>query len=106
MSVFDDPKQELEALQAQLEAQEDWFQKELDAAKRMIGDAPRAAKPTSAAAGVPGARTAPQPKVRREAPAPKKEQPKKKGIRGLVILAILELLGIAGIAAYWLLFLL
>ena len=114
MSVFDDPRKELEALQAQLEQQEDWFEQELEAAKRMIGEAPRAARPTSAGAGIPGAGRTPQPKVRREVPRqeqpqkeqPKKKQPKKKGIRGLVILAILETLGIAGIAVYWLLYLL
>ena len=110
MSVFDDPKKELEALQAQLEAQEDWFEKELDSAKRMIGDAPRAARPTSAAAGVPARNQAgavPQHRKKApEKPVPVKQQPKKKGIRGLVILAVLELMGIAGIAAYWLLYLL
>jgi hypothetical protein len=110
MSVFDDPKKELEALQAQIEAQEDWFEKELDSAKRMIGDVPRAAQPTSAAAGIPARRSpAPAPvrtvQVRQE-PAPVQPEPRKKGIRGLVILAVLELLGIAGIAAYWLLYLL
>ena len=110
MSVFDDPKKELEALQAQLEAQEDWFEKELDSAKRMIGDAPRAARPTSAAAGVPARNqvaAVPQPRKKApEKPVPVKQQPKKKGIRGLVILAVLELMAIAGIAAYWLLYLL
>ena len=107
MSVFDDPKKELAALQAQLEAQEEWFQQELDSAKRMIGEAPRQVRPTSAGAGVPqsGKKTA---AARTSAPrkAPAEEKPKKKGIKGLVILALLELLGIAGIAAYWLLFLL
>ena len=111
MSVFDDPKKELEALQAQIEAQEDWFEKELDSAKRMIGDMPQTARPTSAAAGIP-ARNYPMPEApQRPRQAPRKPepvpvQPKKKGIRGLVILALMELLGIAGIAAYWILVLL
>ena len=106
MSVFDDPKKELAALQAQLEAQEEWFQQELDSAKRMIGEAPRPAKPASAA-GTPRANTKTT-AARASAPrtAPPEETPKKKGVKGLVILAFLELLGIAGIAAYWLLVLL
>ena len=107
MSVFDNPKKELAALQAQLEAQEAWFQQELDSAKRMIGEAPKPAKPTSAAAGAPRSSTKPA-ATRSAAPqkAPAEKAPKKKGIKGLVILAVLEILGIAGIAAYWLLFLL
>ena len=107
MAVFDDPKKELARIQAQIEEQEDWFEKELDSAKRLIGDAPRAAKPTSAAAGVP-ARNNPKSTATRKA-APKEvpvEEPKKKGVKGLVILALVEILGIAGIAAYWLLHLL
>ena len=110
MPVFDDPKKELEALQAQIEAQENWFEKELDSAKRMIGEVPDRAKPTSAAAGVPVRRNPAPAPVRRpavqEIPVIREEMPEKKGIRGLVILAVLEILGIAGIAAYWLLYLL
>ena len=108
-----DPKKELEALQAHIEAQEDWFERELDSAKRMIGDIPTSPNPTSAAAGVPArnypntakARSAALP-VQEELPVTKTKAPKKKGIRGLVILALLELLGILGLAGYWLLFLL
>ena len=107
MAVFDDPRKELARIQAQIEEQEDWFEKELDSAKRMIGEAPRAPKPTAAASGVPGRSnaktTAARKAAKKEAPP---EEPKKKGIKGLVILALLELLGIAGVAAYWLLYLL
>jgi hypothetical protein len=110
---MNDPNKELEALQAHIEAQEDWFARELDSAKRLIGDVPTAAKPTSAAAGVParnypaGTRPipAPIPELTDE-PASQEAPVKKKGIRGLVILALLELLGILGLAGYWLLFLL
>ena len=104
-----DPKKELEALQAQLEAQEDWFQKELDSAKRMIGqqpDAPAApaAAPVRNYANNYGEKTIqfdiPGQAAVSEAPVPKK------GIGRLVIVALLELAGIAGIAAYWILVLL
>ena len=109
-----DPKKELEALQVQLEAQEDWFQKELDSAKRMIGQQPDApaAVPAAAPAAAPvrnyannyGEKTIqfdiPGQTAVSEAPVPRK------GIGRLVIIALLELAGIAGIAAYWILVLL
>lgn len=107
MAVFDDPKKELARIQAQIEEQEDWFEKELDSAKRLIGDAPRAAKPTSASAGAPAhsktKSTAVRQAAKKEAPP---QEPKKKGIKGPLIIALVELLGIAGIAAYWILYLL
>ena len=111
---MNDPKKELEALQAQLEAQEDWFQKELDSAKRMIGQQPDA--PAAVPAAAPAAASVrnyannygektiqfdiPGQTAVSEAPVPKK------GIGRLVIVALLELAGIAGIAAYWILVLL
>ena len=111
---MNDPKKELEALQAHLEAQEDWFQKELDSAKRMIGQQPNApaAVPAAAPAAAPvrnyannyGEKTIqfdiPGQAAVSEAPVPKKD------IGRLVIVALLELAGIAGIAAYWILVLL
>jgi len=104
--MFDDPKKELEALEKQLLADEDWFEKELDSAKRMIGQNPQ--KPHRPAARTPQApkapaKPAPQPRKQpvREAPAPKK-----KGIKGPLILAAVETLGILGLIAYWVLFLL
>lgn len=105
--MFDDPNKELEALQAQIDAQEEWFRRELDSAKRMIGDAPRAPKPTSPMAGVSANRSAQTVRMNpvQEKPAVK-EVPKKKSNRGLAILALVELLGILGLAGYWLLFLL
>ena len=39
--MFDDPKKELQLLEEQLLKEEDWFEKELNEAKALIGDAPR-----------------------------------------------------------------
>ena len=109
---MNDPKKELEALQAHLEAQEDWFQKELDSAKRMIGQQPDAPAAPAAPVAAPvrnyannyGEKTIqfdiPGQAAVSEAPVPRK------GIGRLVIIALLELAGIAGIAAYWILVLL
>lgn len=95
--MFDNPKKELEALEEQLLQNEAWFEKELESAKRMIGQAPQnpPKKQQSVAAGTPKA-----PKT------PAKPAPKKKGVKGLLILAALELLGILGLAGYWVLVLL
>ena len=122
MPMFDDPKQELEKLQAQLLEQEDWFERELDSAKRMIGDMPA---PKAKAAIQPEApvrnyangygEKQDQPQIRElklaeEAPQPKpkakNKKKKEKSNRGLIILALLETLGILGLAAYWVLVLL
>ena len=112
---MNDPKKELEALQAHLEAQEDWFQKELDSAKRMIGQQPNApaAVPAAAPAAAPvrnyannyGEKTI-QFDIPGQAAVSEAPVPKQKGIGRLVIVALLELAGIAGIAAYWILVLL
>ena len=111
MSVFEDPKKELDALQAQLDAQEDWFQRELDAAKRLIGENPTPKSTVAKPAAAPVRRQSVQYKtVSQPAPIPEiipeAKLKQKNGIKGLVILAILELLGIGAIAAYWLLVLL
>ena len=110
MSAFDNPNQELESLKKQLLQDEEWFEKELDSARRMLGENVPVRKAVAAPAptAVRKAPPAPQAPVR---PAPKappmeKEYPKTKGIRGLVILAVLETLGIVGVVAYWLLVLL
>ena len=104
MSMFDDPKKELEKLQEQLLKDEEWFEKELDSARRMIGEEVAPRQPAGAQAGVPTRRPATQAAVRSNPqPAPVQEVPKTKGIRGLVILAVLETLGIVGVVAYWLL---
>lgn len=112
--MFDNPKKELEALEKQLLEDEAWFEKELDSAKRMIGQVPQksrqATAPRTPQAPKPAVKTAPagdraparENKQKNEKAAP----PKKKGIRGLVILASVESLGILGLIAYWLLFIL
>ena len=110
--MFDDPKKDLEYLQEQLLREEEWFQRELESAKVMIGDAPRknTKKPQPQ-------RTNPAPKapVRNYAngygektPAADKRETAKprKGIGGLVALAVVETLGIVGVVAYWMLVLL
>ena len=89
----------------------------LDSAKRMIGQnpdqpAPAPREPAPKAAPVRNYANGygqPQPQPRRRAPAPAPvEAPltKGKGIRGLVVLASLEILGILGLGAYWMLVLL
>ena len=132
MPMFDDPQKELEQLQAKILEQEDWFEKELDSAKRMIGDMSASGKPQSAAAQpkaapvtsaptAAAAKTAPvrnyangygtQPIRKNVQPLKPEEdydreelEPKKKGIRGLVILALLETAGILVLGGYWLMY--
>lgn len=123
MPMFDDPSKELEKLQAQLLEQEDWFERELDSAKRMIGDMPA---PKAAPAKANTQNGAPvrndangenqdQPRIRElklseDDPQPKakskKKKAKEKSNRGLIILALLETLGILGLVGYWVLVLL
>ena len=101
--MFDDPKKELEKLEKQLLADEEWFKKELDSAKRMIGQDP--GKPQRAAAP----RAAQTPKAApKAAPIPARESPtpEPKGIKGPLIVLAVEILGILGLGAYWMLFLL
>ena len=106
----EDPRKELEQLEMLLTLDEDWFRRELDSAKRMIGENPNQPAPAprkNAPAAAPVRNYANgygQPQSR---PAPvEPPMPKGKGIRGLVILASLEVLGILGLAAYWVLVLL
>ncbi len=104
MAMFDDPKKELEKLQQQLLQDEAWFEQELDSALRMIGEDVPAKHPTAPQASMPATRAAAQAAARANPrPAPVQEVKKEKGIRGLVILAVLETLGIVGVVAYWLL---
>ena len=103
--MFDDPNKELAALQAQLEAQEEWFQRELDSAKRMIGQEPERKAAPAAPVRNYANNYGKQPVRKAYVPdipeIQEEEPPKKKGVRGLVILASLELLGIFGILGYW-----
>ena len=103
-------------LQAQLEEQEDWFERELDSAKRLIGQVPEPRQPRAVPQAPAAAPEAPvrnyannygaQP-VRKQVspvqePAPEEYEPKKKGMGGLWIVAGLEIAGILAILAYWL----
>ena len=99
MAMFDNPKKELAAREEQLLKEEEWFNTELEQAKALIGEEPvkktKTSKPKSDSAPKKGSG---KKKV--------KEEEKPKSNRGLVILAVLETLGIVGIVAYWMLFLL
>jgi len=122
--MFDDPRKELERLQAQLLEDDEWFEKELESARALIGDAPRKpakkngnkAKPRQEEVHrkQPKARKAAAP-VRNYANNYGQDKPPvrnngaakpQKGIGGLVVLALLETMGIVGVVAYWLLVLL
>ena len=100
--MFDDPKKELDTLEKQLLADEDWFRKELDSAKRMIDSDSKKPQRTTAARSIQAAKApAKKDAAKKAAPAPKK-----KGVKKLLILLLVEILGILGLAAYWWLFLL
>ena len=113
--MFDNPKKELEELQEKLLQDEEWFEKELDTAKRLIGQQPQ--KKPAAAAPKKEIKEMPAHNVAkgmentqvwtRELNFEEEEmQPTEKGVKGLLILAALETLGILAIGAYWALFLL
>ena len=135
MAMFDDPKMELKKLEQQLLKDEEWLDRELAAARALMGEEPvKKAKPAQTRknpaqtkqnrpSGTPrsGSGTAP---VRNYAnnygraskvvasnyqdydlDEYEKKHPKK-GVKGLVILAVLETLGIVAVVAYWLRFLL
>lgn len=101
--MFDDPKKELDTLEKQLLADEAWFEKELDSAKRLIDQKPQKRERTTAARTAQAPKSAPRKSKlsSRKAPAPKK-----KGVKKLLILLLVEILGILALAAYWWLFLL
>ena len=119
----EDSKKELELLEQQLLDNEEWFLRELDSAKRMIGQMPESAAQQPAAPRASAAATAqPMPGIRnyangygQSAPQPRIPEiqaeeetpiPKKKSVKGLLILAGLEIAGILALAAYWVLVLL
>lgn len=108
--MFDDPNKELKQLEEKLLAEEadqnDWFEKELEEAKSLLGETDNKKRKAAGAQN---------PQVRNFAnnygkdhadPEKKEEKPKKKGIKGLAIVAVVETLAIAGLVAYWLMFLL
>ena len=115
--MFDDPGKELKKLESQLLKDDDWFERELEEAKALLGEKP--VKKVSAAKPAPDGK--PEPQIRnyandygrdlsrfRRAPEEPEEEDygPVKGVKGLIILAVLETLGIVGIVAYWLVFLL
>ena len=127
MAMFDDPKKELQKLEEQLLKDEEWLDRELAAARALIGDAPVKKTKKPAAAKKPAAQTAKKEgesvrgsaEVQKKAakvvvpptndydldekkPKKKKQSKPQKSNRGLVILAVLETLGIVGVVAYWL----
>ena len=129
--MFDDPQKELKRLEEQLLAEEDsnWLDNELEAMHRLLGDEPKKADMDETrvyrnfangygeqirnyangyGAGQP-ADKAPGEEADPELDTYSDEEPaaeKEKGIKGFVILACLEALGIVGIIVYWLLVLL
>ena len=116
MYDYENTKQEAQELEKQLLEDEEWFRRELDTAKMMIGDLPaNKIKPKNQTYPV-------DPEIRNYANGYGKKvtrdtthlgnlmdydgeqfEPRKKGVRGLIILAGLETLGILGVVAYWLL---
>jgi hypothetical protein len=112
--MFDNPKKELEKLEKQLLEDEEWFQRELDTAKRMIGQVPAKQQRPSAPRTPQVPQAAPKSAPVRSSGSKQKAQAvpvkepveKKKSNKGLVILACAEIVGILGLVAYWVLFLL
>ena len=131
--MFDDPRKELRRLEEQLLAEEDpepqppeedfWLDDELEEARRLLGDEtpddeeeededPEPMVYRNFANGYGRRQSAPVRNRDRfdrdleEYSDQVHDEPREKGVRGLVILACLELLGIAAVIVYWLLFLL
>ena len=121
--MFDDPREELKKLEQQLlagedqqtqEPEEDWFEKELQEAKALIGEPrrPAAAQPKQVPQHVRNYANNYGKSVRGSGPVNLSkgtfkdevlEKPKNTSIKVLTVIAILETLGILGLAAYWLL---
>ena len=131
--MFDDPRKELRRLEEQLLAEEDpgpdvpedalWLDDELEEARRLLGDEmpddeeeededPEPMVYRNFANGYGRRQSVPVRNRDRfdrdleEYSDQVHDEPREKGVRGLVILACLELLGIAAVIVYWLLFLL
>ncbi len=114
--MFDDPKRELKRLETELLQEEDgdWLDRELAQAHALLGDEPQEPEldyreftgtapvrnyANGYGAQVPEMYDEEDSLYADEEPAP---LPRQKGIQGLVLLALLELAGIAGIVLYWL----
>lgn len=101
-------KNDLERIREQLEGNDDWFEKELNEAKRLIGQAPNAPQNTHhmAAKAVPVYNTTlgkDQKEIIFREDTPEEPPLPRKGTDKLARLVVLELLGILGVAAYWVL---
>ena len=110
--MSNESKKALEQFEQLLTMDEEWFQRELDSAKRMIGQNPEqpAAEPRKTVPAAPVRNYAngygqAQPRVR-ELQIEEAPMPKRRGIKGLLILAVVEAMGILGLAIYWALVLL
>ena len=111
--MFDDPKEELRRLAERLLEEEepespgDW----LEDAHRLLGDDPYEEEEEEPDWQEPAVRNFANGygwgrPVYSDVPEEYSDEPREKGVRGLVILACLELLGIGALVAYWLLVLL
>ena len=130
--MFDDPRKELRRLEEQLLAEEDpgpdvpedtlWLDDELEEARRLLGDEtpddeeeededPEPMVYRNFANGYGRRQSAPVRNRDRfdrdleEYSDQVHDEPREKGVRGLVILACLELLGILGILGWWMVWL-
>jgi hypothetical protein len=119
MNEYEKTKLDALELEKQIQADEEWFRRELDTAKMMIGDMP-VNKMKTKNQSYPA-----DPEIRNYANGYGQKvthdttrlgnlmnydgeefEPRRKGVRGLIILATLEILGILGVVAYWMLVLL
>lgn len=107
--MFDDPRKELRRLERQLlDEEDDWLDDALEEAHRLIGDDEPEDEPLPPPVrGAVRSRNTDSRDVDLEEYSDLVHNPpKKKGIRIPALVLCLELLGIAAVAAYWLLFLL
>ena len=101
--MFDDPRKELNRLQAQLlEDDEDELGDMLADAHRLLGDGEEEDEPAPVRPATPRTRNTDRSDTDLDDYSRRvHDAPKKKGVAGLVFLLCLELMGIAVLAAYW-----
>ena len=96
--MFDDPQKELKRLEEQLlqcRTDDDAFEQFYQEILKEFGPGTEQKKPRTAAFGGKAG-------AYKDAPRAVAAKKKEKGVRGLIILICLELLGIAGVALWWL----